>query len=182
MNPALRLGEPCVGQNSEQRMVNTSTAARRFVVAILSLALAGLSGCAGQRPQPGIPSEREQNVGTLMRLDNNGDGLIDRLELDTALRRDYELADGNRDGQLSPDEAVDENARRWRLEGPAATPLIDWNQDGTVDFLEFANATRGLFDLMDTNRNGALSMQELTVARRPPPPARGRGGVVPRTP
>jgi hypothetical protein len=117
----------------------------------------------------GLPAETAANIGALMRLDGNSDGLLDRVEVDTGLRREYAAADGDRDGRLSVNETGDENARRWRADGTAATPLIDWNQDGTVDFLEFANATRGLFDMADSDHNGALSADELVVARRGPP-------------
>jgi hypothetical protein len=143
-----------------------------------------LAGCAGTPPPGpgGLPAETAANIGALMRLDVNGDGLLDRAEVDSGLQREYAAADTNRDGRLSADETGDENARRWRADGPAATPLIDWNQDGTVDFVEFANATRGLFDMADSDHNGALSADELVVARRGPPGPRREQGPPARTP
>ena len=155
-----------------------------LLLAIRYSLFAVLADCTSTLPPGpgGLPAERAANIGALMRLDGNSDGLLDRVEVDSGLRREYAVADGDRDGRLSADETGDENARRWRADGTAATPLIDWNQDGAVDFLEFANATRGLFDMADSDHNGALSLDELAVARRGPPGPRPEQRPPQRTP
>jgi hypothetical protein len=147
---------------------------------LLALLLAACGGAPQFAPPGGLGAEQQANLTNLMRLDANGDGLLDRVELDNGLRQEYMRADRDRDGRLSPAETSDENVRRWQAEGPAATPLIDWNQDGVVDFLEFANAVRGLFDSADRDRSGSLSRDELVIARRPGPPP--GGGPPPRGP
>ena len=135
-----------------------------------AVVLLALSACAGPRiAGPGAPQEREGNRQALMRLDANADGVISRAEAGDALRRELAVIDRDQDGRLSAEEIGFENDRRWRADGPAATPLIDWNQDGTLDFAEFANASLGLFDLADRDRNGSLSAEELAgVARGAP--------------
>jgi hypothetical protein len=157
------------------------TSSRRRAAVLFLCAL--VAGCAGPPVPPGLPAERIANVTGLMRLDGNGDGALERTELDAGLRREYAAIDADRNGSLSITEATAENSRRWRSEGPAATPLIDWNQDGNVDFLEFANATRGLFASIDRDANGALSREELVVARSVPqgPRPPGAPGGPPRT-
>src|SRR6185312_4020240 len=45
--------------------------------------------------------------------------------------------------------------------GSTATPLIDWNQDGCVDFNEFAGPIRSLFTAMDRDEDGKLDPKEL---------------------
>jgi hypothetical protein len=55
--------------------------------------------------------------------------------------------------------------------------VLDWNQDGGIDLVEFANAARGMFDLVDQDRNGTVSETELqTLARRRPLPPERRPG------
>jgi Ca2+-binding EF-hand superfamily protein len=139
-------------------------------------------GCSGRPlPPPGAPNEREGNRLELVRFDVNNDGIISRAELDEGLRRDYAVIDRNGDGRLSTQEVSAENDRRWLADGPAATPLFDWNQDGTVDFAEFTNSTGGLFDQVDANHDGAVSRAELqNLMRRGPPlgePRQARGGA-----
>jgi hypothetical protein len=150
---------------------------------VVSMCVVAAAWGCGTRPMPppGAPNEREGNRLELLRLDMNNDGEVSRAELDEALRHDYTVVDRNADGRLSAQEVSAENDRRWLADGPAASPLFDWNEDGTVDFIEFANATRGLFNLVDTNGDGAVSRGELqNLARRVPPrgmpPAGRRGG------
>jgi hypothetical protein len=161
-------------------MKRSALFAIRYSLFALLLAACGGPG-PGFGPPGGLRAEQEANLGNLMRLDQNGDGILDRVELDAVLRQEYAVADKDRNGRLSAAETSDENVRRWQAEGPAATPLIDWNQDGAVDFLEFANAVRGLFDSIDRDRSGSLSRDELTIARRPPGAPPG-GGPPPRAP
>jgi hypothetical protein len=139
-------------------------------------------GCSSRLlAPPGAPNERAGNRLELLRLDANNDGAVSRAELDQALGRDYAAVDRDGDGRLGAPEVSVENDRRWRSDGPAATPLFDWNQDGTVDFAEFVNSTVGLFDQVDTNGDGAVSRDELqNLMRRGPPlgdPRQGRQGA-----
>jgi Ca2+-binding EF-hand superfamily protein len=142
-------------------------------ISILRLALLAalaVSACAPPpRPGPGAPQEREANRRALMRLDANGDGVIARTEVEEGLRREHAALDVNRDGRYSADEISVENSRRWRAEGAMATPLIDWNQDGTLDFAEFASAPMGLFNIADRDHDGILSAGELQAILRGAP-------------
>lgn len=131
-----------------------------------------LTDCAGGNPAgragPAAGSEaarraREQNVTEklLSTYDSNSDGVLSRAEMEAGLARDFAVIDKNHDGKLSRAETQDENDRRWRLEGPQSSPLIDWNSDGSISYDEFATSTRNLFDQIDSNKDGAITREEL---------------------
>jgi hypothetical protein len=146
--------------------------------ALVAVAALALAACGTPRVvPPGAPNEREANRQMLLHFDANKDGALSRAEVDGALRAEFASSDRDGDGRLNPEEASTENDKRWRSEGPAATPVIDWNQDGGVDMQEFANAARGMFDLVDQDGDGVVSAGELQnlARRRPLPPDRAQG-------
>ena len=151
---------------------------QRFLAGAAVLAL--LSACGGGAPHvdpnAGAPNEREANLRMIMRLDGNHDGAVARTEFDQALHHDFVLVDKNGDGKLDAAETAAENDRRWQADGPAASPIFDWNQDGSVDYMEFANAAMGMFNLIDRDRDGQLSAAELQVLARAIPRPGGQGG------
>ena len=131
-------------------------------LAVLSLIL--LAGCASHRPRPdGDRHEEEWHapVQMLLRFDANHDGSVTRAEMEAGLRADFAAADTNHDGVLEPDEVWAVNEKRSSEDASAASPLVDWNNDGVVDFDEFAATARSLFDQMDANGDGVLSPAEL---------------------
>jgi Ca2+-binding EF-hand superfamily protein len=97
-----------------------------------------------------------------------------RQELEAGLKRQYATADLNHDGKLDVKEMQAENDRRFRAFGTEASPLIDWNQDGFIDFDEFASTARSVFEDMDKNHDGKLDKNELRL------PQTGRGPIQPR--
>ena len=126
----------------------------------------GLRGGHGQEApqwQPGVQM--------LLRYDFNHDGSISRAELERGLRQDFAAADTNHNGTLDENEVRAVNEARWAKDGSAASPLIDWNHDGVVDFGEFAAGPRSLFMQLDADGNGVLSPQELQVAPQKKAPA-----------
>jgi hypothetical protein len=42
-----------------------------------------------------------------------------------------------------------------------ATPVMDWNQDGCIDYTEFSAAPYSLFDQLDLDHDGKLTPKEL---------------------
>ena len=127
----------------------------------------------GNRPLPPI-TETEENIKLMLSYDENSDGTVTRDELEAGLRRQYAAADLNHDGKIDIREMQAENDRRFRAFGTEASPLIDWNQDGVIDFTEFASTARSVFDEMDRNHDGKLDTNELRL------PQAGRGGPPPR--
>ena len=89
------------------------------------------------------------------------DGRVTRAAMEAGLRKDFDAADINHDGVLEPDEVRAVNQKRWNEDQSAASPLVDWNGDGVVDFDEFAATARSLFDEYDKNHDGVLTPDEL---------------------
>lgn len=97
----------------------------------------------------------------LLNYDANHDGTVTRAEMEAGLRHDFAAADANHDGRLDPDEARAVNQQRLSEDQSTASPLVDWNQDGFIQFDEFATTDRSLFDQLDRNGDGKLSPDEL---------------------
>jgi Ca2+-binding EF-hand superfamily protein len=138
-----------------------------------------IAGCAvrnplanSNRPRPPI-TETEENIKLMLSYDGNSDGTVTRQELEDGLKRQYAAADLNHDGKIDLKEMQAENDRRFRAFGTGASPLIDWNQDGVIDFDEFASTARSVFEEMDKNHDGKLDNNELRLPAPPrgaPPP------------
>jgi len=129
---------------------------------ILGLTLA-LSACADRRdrgPQETDP-DFHPTIDLLTKYDANHDGTITRAEMEEGLRKEFDAADTNHDGKLDPDEVAAVNAQRWNEDKSTASTIVDWNQDGFVDFNEFAGTARSLFADIDRDGDGQLTPKEL---------------------
>ncbi len=140
------------------------------VALVLPLVLA-MAACGGGRPQQPHDDSQVSRPDTrlLLRYDMNHDGTVSRGEMEAGLKADFARIDENHNACLSPDEVSAENARRWQQDASAASPIIDWKQQGCVDFEEFAATERSLFAQLDRNEDGKLTPDELSPRRRPPP-------------
>ena len=135
---------------------------RRLVPMVAALALAG---CSMFTPPP--HHERPQEapfhpaVDILTVYDTNHDGTLTRAELEAGLKADFAKADYKNLGRLDDEEARAVNQQRIAADQSTASPLVDWNHDGYIDFDEFAANARSLFDQMDRNGDGKLDPAEL---------------------
>src|SRR5258708_34965275 len=128
-------------------------------VLVLAAACGGLRG--GAAPGAGGPnagirplSEQEQNIRLILSFDGNSDGTVTRDEMEAALRRQFASCDNNHDGHIDIKEMQAEHDRRFRVNGAGASPLIDWNQNGGIDFDEFATTARPLLAALEQRRVG----------------------------
>jgi len=115
----------------------------------------------------GDPSGRAAGIRRLLSYDANKDGTITRAEMEAGLRADFAKLDTDHSGTLTADEVRAENARRYQADGPQYSPILDWNQDGVIEFGEFASTTRSLFEELDANQDGELSPSELKPPHGP---------------
>ena len=129
-----------------------------------------MPGGAAVRPLLPQAADLQRNIQDMLSFDANNDGIVTKEELEAGLQRQFAAADTNGDGKLDAAEMQAENDRRWRQSGTASSPLIDWNQDGVIDFAEFATTARTLFGQLDRDHGGTLAGVELRVpvARRAP--------------
>jgi hypothetical protein len=89
------------------------------------------------------------------------DGSLTRAQLEAGLRRDFAKADANHDGCLDDNEVRAVNEQRWKEDASAASPLIDFEHAGCVNFTEFAATPRSLFEQLDRKGDGKLTPEEL---------------------
>jgi Ca2+-binding EF-hand superfamily protein len=159
-----------------------------IVLFALSVSALALVACGNSRDQvnpdvwnpfsAGPPRDENYHGGPaaiLRGYDANKDGTLTRDEFQARLRAEFAAADAGRTGCLTNAEVIAINQKRIEADQSTATPLQDWNQDGCVNFQEFATAPVSLFDQFDRNGDGRITALELD----PRPAGRGAPGAVP---
>jgi hypothetical protein len=116
----------------------------------------------------------------LLKYDANKDGTVTRDELIAGLKAEFAAHDLTRKGCLDGDQAADINQGRVDNDQSTATPLMDWNQDGCINYTEFTAAPYSLFDQLDRNRDGRLTPLERGI--RPAKPGEGEPDPAPAPP
>ncbi len=111
---------------------------------------------------------------SLLRYDADRDGTLTRAELLAGLKTEFAAFDVDHKNCLGPEQVRTINQLRVQQDASQATPLVDWNQDGCVDFNEYSGTAVSLFATLDTDGDGILTPRELGGAR--PPGAGGQGG------
>jgi len=128
-------------------------------VALLDLGLAriDLRGQEDDRADYLSPFIREQALGQFRAADANGDGHVDEAEAkgNRLLRNIFKMVDRDGDGKITEKEFVAfvDATREQQQRGQASCVTL------TV-----TDQSRGLFDLLDTNRDGRLSVREIRRA------------------
>jgi hypothetical protein len=135
----------------------------RHAAILFALALAG---CASAPHHGEQPKQWHPAVNMLIKYAGK-DGTVTRAELDAGLRADFAKADYKHKGCLDDDEARAVNEQRFAEDQSAASPLVDLKQQGCIDFYEFADTPRSLFDELDVDGNGILTPKELHPFQRP---------------
>jgi len=119
------------------------------------------------------------NAAILLKYDANHDGTVTRDELIKGLRAEFAAHDTHHNGCLDAEQAGQINQDRVDADQSTATPVMDWNQDGCIDYTEFSAAPYSLFDQLDADHDGKLTPKELQRAgarpRNAEPPEQGEG-------
>jgi len=144
---------------------------RHAVPVLLSVLV--LAACGGrQKPPPWLrPTEkpRDENyhggyAAMLLKYDANHDGTLTRDELIQGLKAEFAAHDTHHNGCLDADQAAEINQARVDADQSTATPVVDWNQDGCIDYTEFSAVPYSLFDQLDADHDGKLAAKELQRA------------------
>jgi Ca2+-binding EF-hand superfamily protein len=164
----------------------------RFALLILFTAFS-LAACGGrQQPPPWMrPAEKPRdenyhggNAAMLTRYDANHDGTLTRAELIAGLKAEFAVHDTKHNGCLDAEQAGEINQARVDADQSTATPVVDWNQDGCIDYTEFSAVPYSLFDQLDADHDGKLTPKELQRAgakpkdpdAQPAEPSKRQGG------
>jgi len=116
------------------------------------------------------------NAAMLLRYDANHDGTVTRAELIAGLKAEFAAHDTHHNGCLDSEQAEAINQARVDADQSTATPVMDWNQDGCIDYTEFSAAPYSLFDQLDADHDGKLTQKELQRAGARPRNAEPRDG------
>ena len=158
---------------------------RPLCLILLSAVL--LTACGGrQQPPPWMrPTEKPRdenyhggNAALLLKYDANHDGTVTRDELIRGLRAEFAAHNTNGKACLDAEQAGQINQARVDADQSTATPVVDWNQDGCIDYTEFSAAPYSLFDQMDVNHDGKVDRKEFQRAGARP----RQSGEVPSDP
>jgi Ca2+-binding EF-hand superfamily protein len=148
----------------------------RSFLPILLCALA-LTACGGrQQPPPWMRAAEKPrdenyhggNAAILLKYDTNHDGTVTRAELIAGLKAEFAAHDTHHNGCLDAEQAGQINQARVDADQSTATPVMDWNQDGCIDYTEFSAAPYSLFDQLDADHDGKLTPKELQRAGAKP--------------
>ena len=132
------------------------------------IALLLLADCSGTPKPPRSQEPPYRPAAAMLLVYAAPDGSLTRAPLNAGLRRDFDKADVNHNGCLSPDEVRAINQQRLKDDESVASPLIDFKNTGCLDFEEYAAAPRSLFDLMDVDGTGILTAKQLKPGLKPP--------------
>jgi hypothetical protein len=158
------------------------------LVAMLALSACGTTAPHSARWHPNGGPPRDENWhspnAALMKYDSNHDGVLTRAELLAGLKAEFNAYDTDHNNCLAVDEVRAINQARVQQDASQATPLVDWNQDGCIDFHEYSGTAISLFESLDTDGDGQLTAKEINptvkspVSPKPEAPGghHGRGG------
>jgi hypothetical protein len=115
-------------------------------------------------------SQGNPDCARLQPLVTSADGSLARADMETGLTLAYKKYDVDGSGQLSMSEVAPANDAL-RAQNVNASPVMDWNGDGRVNFQEFAGGWRTMFGLCAHGGGDVVTKNDMerspNVAARP---------------
>jgi len=132
--------------------------------ALITIALAALTGCATQNKWTVSPEQRAANSTSICLLApfvRNADGSIDNAQVQAGIDAVFARDDLNHDGKLTYDEiSVANQSRQGTCD---TTSLVSWNGTGTISRAEYGARYETAFLAADRNADGYASAAELAA-------------------
>jgi Ca2+-binding EF-hand superfamily protein len=140
--------------------------------ASLALAACGSTPHKGKWDPNGTPRNENWHspAAALLKYDTDHDGTLTRDELLRGLKAEFDTYDVGHRNCLGAEQVRAINQMRVQEDASQATPLVDWNEDGCIDFREYSGAALSLFDSLDKDGNGKLTAEELNPSGTPGTP------------
>ena len=140
--------------------------------ASMALAACGSTPHKGHWDPNAVPRNENWHspAAALLKYDANHDGVLTRDELLRGLKAEFDTYDVTHKNCLGPEQVRAINQMRVQQDASQATPLVDWNEDGCIDFREYSGAALSLFDSLDKDGNGKLTEKELNPSTTPTSP------------
>lgn len=124
-------------------------------------------------------SQSNPNCARLQPLVTAQDGSLSRDDMEAALKAKFKQADLDNSGELSMAEVGPINDAL-RLQNVGASPVMDWNGDGRVNFQEFAGGWRTMFDLCAHGGGAVVSKNDMERSPNVAPPLTGTAAAKPK--
>lgn len=105
-------------------------------------------------------------------MDSNGDGKLSPEEHAAGARRIFEMMDVDKNGLVTAAEMDASRAKTGKKPAPGELSsaekikTIDTNGDGVLSAEEHAAGSKAIFDSMDTNKDGFVTLVELALGHQ----------------